>query len=332
MTRETQLLRWKYLTHLLDTAEQRGLAALSADEALQLGRLYRQVAIDLARARAAQLHPDEVRYLNHLAARAHGQIYRTRRLNLRPVWLFLLTGFPRLVRRQLVPILIAVGVFLGAAVASFVAVVREPRLAYALFDENVVEFENIRLENQQGEYKGNFTFNVNQSALMAFMIIGNNVLIALRTFALGALLGLPCLIILLYNGRMFGTLEALVFTHGYFLDFNALVLTHGVLELSAICIAGGSGLLLGWAILAPGRRTRRVALREAAGAAFGLLAGACAMLVVAGVIEAYVTPHFGQPVRWSVAAASAVLLGAYLALAGRSGHRPTGQNTASRGA
>src|SRR5262249_22068654 len=131
-----------------------------------------------------------------------------------------------------------------------------------------------------------------------------------------------CLYILVYNGRMLGTLEGLVFAHGYFVGFNGLILTHGVLELSALCIAGGSGLLLGWAILAPGRRTRRVALRETAGDAFGLLAGACAMLVVAGVIEAYVTPHFGTLVRWSVAGLSAVLLAAWLALAGRGGVTP----------
>ena len=44
------------------------------------------------------------------------------------------------------------------------------------------------------------------------------------------------------------------------------------------------------------------AFRAASGDAFGLLAGACLMLVVAGIIEAFVTPHFSATVRWSVAA------------------------------
>jgi uncharacterized membrane protein SpoIIM required for sporulation len=63
---------------------------------------------------------------------------------------------------------------------------------------------------------------------------------------------------------------------------------------------------------------RRDALRASAREALGLLGGACLMLVVAGLIEAYVTPHFVQSVRWSVAGASALLLALYLALAGRS--------------
>jgi uncharacterized membrane protein SpoIIM required for sporulation len=233
------------------------------------------------------------------------------------VFRFLLAGFPRLVRRHAAPVLVAAGVFLGAAVASFAAVVRDPALAYSLFDPDVVEYENVRLDRQRGEYRGNFTFDANQSPLVAAVIIGNNVLVGLRAFAFGALLGLPCLYLLLYNGRMLGTLEGMVFNAGFFLDFNCLILTHGVLELSAVCVSGGAGLLLARALVAPGRLTRGEALKRTAGDAFGLFAGACAMLVVAGVIEAYVTPHFSQAVRWSVAGTSAVLLAAYLSLAGR---------------
>src|SRR5262249_50236132 len=144
-----------------------------------------------------------------------------------------------------------------------------------------------------------------------------NIRVACLTFALGALLCLPGVLLLVYNGRMLGTLWGLVWIHGYFRDFNALVLTHGVLELSAICIAGGGGLMVGWSLIAPGGRTRQEALGESARQAAGLLGGACLMLVVAGIIEAYVTPHFSQAVRWSVAGVSAVLLAAYLGFAGR---------------
>jgi uncharacterized membrane protein SpoIIM required for sporulation len=129
---------------------------------------------------------------------------------------------------------------------------------------------------------------------------------------------LPGIFLLVYNGRMLGTLTGLVWMHGYFVDFYSLILTHGILELSAICIAGGSGLLLGWAVIAPGQLSRRDALRGAAGEAFGLLAGAALLLIVAGLIEAYITPHFPAPVRWSVAGSSTVLLAGYLALGGRS--------------
>src|SRR5262249_30491776 len=136
--------------------------------------------------------------------------------------------------------------------------------------------------------------------------------------AMGALVCLPGICLLVFNGQMLGTLSGLVWLHGYALDFYSLILTHGVLELTAICIAGGAGLMLGWAVVAPGELPRRDALAKAARAAVGLFGGAAGLLVVAGVIEAYVTPHFSQPVRWAVAGGSVLFLVLYFGLAGRS--------------
>jgi uncharacterized membrane protein SpoIIM required for sporulation len=319
---QEQRRRWEELNGLLQAAERGGAEALSVVQLKRLCHLYRQVTIDLSRARAEGDDPDLVRYLNHLAARAHGQVYAARPVDVRPLFGFVVAGFPRLVRRHTRPILVATGVFLLSTLLSFLAVVRNPDLAYSLFDERVVEYENIRLEKQQGEYRGNFTFSVVQSPLVAVAIIGNNVRVAATAFALGALLCLPGILILVYNGRMLGTLTGLVWVHGFFLDFYALILTHGVLELTAICISGGAGLMLGWSLIAPGRLPRGDALRLAAREAFGLLAGAALMLVVAGCIEAYVTPHFPQVVRWSVAGASALFLVVYFGLAGRTREKP----------
>lgn len=309
--------RWQELTQLLDRIDRHGLKGLSAAAVRRLCQLYRQVTIDLSRARAEADDPVLVQYLNLLAARAHGQVYAAQPVDLRGLVSFVTAGFPRALRRHAVPVLASAAVFLLTALASFAAVVRQPELAYALFDERVVEFENVRLEQQQGEYKGNFTFPLSQSPLVAVRIIFNNILVACRAFAFGALLCLPVVLLLVFNGRMLGTLWGLTWNHHYFLDFNALILTHGVLELSAICIAGGAGLMVGWSLIAPGDWPRREALRRAAREAFALLGGACLMLVLAGILEAYVTPHFPQPLRWAVAATSALLLTFYLMLGGR---------------
>jgi uncharacterized membrane protein SpoIIM required for sporulation len=321
MSEQERHERWKELTSLIDRSHRQGLGAVSVEEVKRICRLYRHVTIDLSRARSNGDDPELVQYLNTLAARAHGCVYRSERVDIRPLFAFITHGFPALVRRQARPVLASAAVFLLTTLVSFLAVIRQPDLAYSLFDEQVVEFENLRLERQQGEYRGNFTFDVSTSPLAAVAIIGNNIKVAVLAFACGALLCLPGVLLMAYNGRMLGTLTGLVWNHGFFLDFYSLILTHGVLELTAICIAGGAGLMLGWALIAPGALPRRDALRQAAGEAFGLLAGSALLLVVAGVIEAYVTPHFPQPVRWSVAAASALFLVAYLGLAGRRGTR-----------
>jgi uncharacterized membrane protein SpoIIM required for sporulation len=310
--------RWRELEELLERAEKKGLDQLSVPEVKRLGQLYRHVAIDLSRARTEAAHPDLLRSLNSLAGRAHGQVYRARPIDLRPALSFLPTGFPRLVRRHYAPLLIAALVFVGTALVSAAGVAADPSVAYTVFDPDLVEYENLRLEKQEGKYKPTFPYQIGISSLEpAYVIIFNNVFKALRLFAFGALFCLPGLLLLVYNGRMLGMLEGMMLAHGYFLDFNALVLTHGVLELAALCIAGGGGLLLGWAVIAPGPLPRPQALQKAAGDAFGLLAGSVVLLVLAGIIEGYITPHFGQTVRWTVAVASAVLLAAYLTLAGR---------------
>jgi uncharacterized membrane protein SpoIIM required for sporulation len=312
-----QKQRWDDLAKLLDRVDRRGYPSLSVDEVKQLCRLYRQVTVDLSRARTNGDDPELIHFLNHLAARAHGHVYASRKVDLRPLLGFVIRGFPQLVRRRGPFVLVASGSLLVTAFLSYLAVIRSPQLAYSLFDENIVEMENIRLERQQGEYRGNFTFELSASPVVALGIILNNVRVAIMVFAFGALGCLPGVLLLLYNGRMLGTLTGLVAIHGFVGDFYALILTHGVLELTAICISGSAGLILGWALMAPGVYSRREALRRAAPDAFGLLGGAAVMLIVAGHIEAYITPHFSQAVRWTVAVLSALFLIAYIGLGGR---------------
>jgi uncharacterized membrane protein SpoIIM required for sporulation len=309
--------RWAELNQAIEALDKRGADAQSPEQIKRFCQLYRQVIVDLSQARADGGDPDLVRYLNQLAARAHGRVYRSRPVDARPLARFVFGGFPALVRRHWRPILIATAVFYLTALASFLAVIQNPELAYSLFDENVVEFENIRLEKHQGEYKGNFTFNISESPVVAALIIGNNVRVAILAFGFGALACVPGLLLLTFNGRMLGTLTGIVWNHGYFMDFYGLILCHGVLELTAICIAGGSGLMLGWAFIAPGTQTRQAALKGAARDAFGLVGGCILILVVAGLIEGYITPHASAAVRWSVAGASALFLLFYLGLAGR---------------
>src|SRR5882672_6774712 len=179
--------RWDELTGLLDRADRSGMAALTVPEVKRLCRLYRHVTIDLSRERSGGADPDALRYLNHLAARAHGYVYASRQVDVRPLGSFLVRGFPQLVRRCARPILLSTALFGLTALASFVAIVRDPETAYALFDPDMIEFENVRLEKQEGEYRGNFTFSVSESPLAATFIILNNINVAIATFAFGAL-------------------------------------------------------------------------------------------------------------------------------------------------
>lgn len=309
--------RWKALADLLDDAARKGARALTATQLKLVCRLYRQVSIDLSRARAERESDDTLFYLNMLASRAHGFVYGSKKGNLREALEFLPFGFPRLVRRSAGPIFASAVILAATTLASFFAVVRQPALAYSLFDEGAIEFENLRLKKQKGEYRGNFEYISKESSpSAAAQIITNNVRVALMALGLGALFCLPGCLLMAYTGRMVGAISGVTYNYGHAGDFYSLILTHGVLELSAIVIAGGAGLMLGWSLISPGQWARTGALKRAATDAVGLFLGAAVMLVLAGLIEAFITPHFGKPVRLSTAAVTAIGLFLYLRYAG----------------
>jgi uncharacterized membrane protein SpoIIM required for sporulation len=88
----------------------------------------------------------------------------------------------------------------------------------------------------------------------------------------------------------------------------------GVLELPAIFSAGGAGLLLGKGILFPGTLPRRDAIAEAGGEAVRLLLGVIPILVIAGIVEGFVSPTAAPAAaKFTVAGSLFVLFAFYLA-------------------
>src|SRR5687768_10201059 len=122
--RQQQKERWRRLAELVARMERHGAESLTVAEIKEFCRLYRQVTIDLSRARSGGGDPELVQYLNRLAARAHSHLYSARRVSLSPFVKFLLTGFPQAFRRHWRAVALSAAVFLLTALASFAAVVR----------------------------------------------------------------------------------------------------------------------------------------------------------------------------------------------------------------
>src|SRR5690606_12630951 len=109
--------------------------------------------------------------------------------------------------------------------------------------------------------------------------------------------------------------------HGLSLYLWTFVLPHGVIELTAITIAGGAGLWLGSALLLPGRLTRREALERRGREAVSLIGGTTLLLLAAGIIEGFISPSpLPREVKLALAGLFAIALAVYLLAAGR---RPT---------
>jgi len=109
------------------------------------------------------------------------------------------------------------------------------------------------------------------------------------------------------------------------------VLPHGIIELTAICIAGGAGLWMGSGLLLPGEKTRLAAFAERAKEAVFLIAGVAMLLVVAGLIEGFISPSkISPPAKLAVAALAAAALVLYLARAGRAAPEPPASKNTGR--
>lgn len=160
---------------------------------------------------------------------------------------------------------------------------------------------------------------IHERPFASSFIMRNNIQVAFLAFGSGVLAGLPTLWIMILNGLMIGGITGLTAHHGVGFELWTFVIGHGVVELSVIFIAGGSGLMLGWAIIRPGLLSRRDALTIAARRAVRLVVGCVPLLIMAGLIEGFVSPaeNVPWPVKWGVGLGTGVLLYSYLFLAGR---------------
>jgi uncharacterized membrane protein SpoIIM required for sporulation len=117
----------------------------------------------------------------------------------------------------------------------------------------------------------------------------NNVWVAALCLALGVL-GLPVLYLLFQNVANLAVIGSIMTRHGHAAEFWGLILPHGMLELTAVFVAGGVGLRLFWSWVEPGDLTRAQAFAREGRTAGTVALGLVGVLAVSGCIEAFVTP------------------------------------------
>jgi uncharacterized membrane protein SpoIIM required for sporulation len=300
---------WNRLEQLLDQSARKGLSSLGRSELQELGLLYRQIAADLAALREDRGSVHFARYLNQLLARAHNIIYSSSKTSPSAIFSFFTVTYPRVFRQHWRYVQIALLFFAVSAAVGAALTYQDPDFKLSIIGPQMV---------QTIEKREMWTHSiVGIKPLASSAIMTNNISVGFMTFALGITGGLGTIYMMLFNGLMLGVIGMACHQSGMSLQLWSFVAPHGVLELPAIFLAGGAGLRIAEGLLFPGYLPRRESLSRAGTDAVQLLLGTVPMLIIAGTIEAFVSPTgLKMGLKFGLAVALFALLLAYLFGAG----------------
>jgi uncharacterized membrane protein SpoIIM required for sporulation len=296
--------KWQELDSLLQRAEKKGIKTLTAKEIGTLASLYRSVAADLSRANTNQIGQTIVQDLQALTTRGYSQIYRgSRRQEVRGMIDFYLRELPQVLRQTWVYTAIAFALFLVGGVIAWWFAWQDASFLPLIVPHNLIEKVRDRHELWMGSILGTEPFAASSIAI-------NNLSVAFRMVGGGITAGLWTIYALFYNGLSIGAVATLVGQNGLAYPFWAFVFPHGALELPAIFIAGGGGLLIAKGLLFPGQYRRRDALKIYGLQAAQLVMGIVPMLLLAGTIEGFFSPQnvIPSPVKYLAGTGLFILL------------------------
>jgi uncharacterized membrane protein SpoIIM required for sporulation len=254
---------------------------LTGPETDELVDLYQRVSTQLSVVRSSGQDPALVGRLSGLVARARAAVTGAHEPAWRDVLTFFTRTFPAVVYRLRWWWIGATAgtVALSTALGWWIAVDPAVQAALGTPDEIRAYVEN-DFANYYVEHPG---------ASFAAQVWTNNAWAAAQALIFGVFLCLPTVYVLVLNGANLGAAGGMMFAHGKGDVFFGLILPHGLLELTAVFVAAGVGLKLGWTLIAPGPRPRARALGEEARPAIAVALGLVLVLFISGLIEGFVT-------------------------------------------
>ncbi|EEG77969.1 stage II sporulation protein M [Dethiobacter alkaliphilus] len=277
---------WERLNLILDKIAQNGPAALSQEDIKALGPLFRRVTAHLAYANTHFPGHEMNEYLNKLVVKAHAHIYKKETMGMYRLMRFFSTEFPSLVAIHWQMITAAGIILIFGLLSGYLLNYYQPSLNSLIVPEQMQTLigEDLARGNVGADWP------VAERPAISSMIMVNNIQVGFLSFALGFTWGLGTVYVMLYNGLLVGVLGAIFTSAGFGLEFWTLILPHGALELAAIFICGGAGLVLAKALVKPGDYLRKDALLIQGKIAMKLVLGTIPMFVIAALIEGFITP------------------------------------------
>lgn len=303
---------WDRLEQLLRAARRpRRLAGADVDELVDL---YRRTATHLSVVQSAGRDPVLVGRLSSLVARARGVVAGQRQASWRDVARFLREDFPATVYRIRWWWIGAAAFFVLVAVGYGGWIATSPSAQLAVAPPEAVK------QLVERDFAAYYSSAPAQD--FTSRVFTNNVWVATMAIAFGVLLGIPVVYVLFQNALNVGIAGGLLTANGQAGQFFGLILPHGMLELTAVFVACGLGLKLGWTVIDPGGRARAEALAQEGRALVAGALGLVLVLLVSGVLEGFVTPS-GLPTwaRIGIGAVAEIAFLVWVFVLGRRAYR-----------
>ena len=318
--RRERVESWRELEKLLSRVDKKGLRGLKHAELMRLPTLYRGAVSSLSVARAISLDRNLLEYLTNLTSRAYVVVYSSKKRPRDAVVDFLTRSWPRAVRRYWPYLAASVAILLLGALCGYALTAVDPERYYSFVPEEAAQGRTPATPTEELRevlYDTDDTPLATLNAFAAFLFT-HNAKIGILCFALGFAAGAPTVLLLFFNGLIFGAMTALYASRGLGSEFLAWVLPHGVTELLAVCLCGAAGLVFGAAVVFPGRHSRLAGIARRGRRVGQVVIGAVVMLFLAALLEGFfrqLVLHEG--VRWTVAALTAMAWAFFYSLCGR---------------
>jgi len=295
---------WDELQAVLEKLEAEPERRLPLAEIERLHYLYERCSADLARLDTFATEPGLRALLESLVGRAYSEIHETRE-PLRIRWRSLVLAFPRAFRRHLAAFQLSLGVTLLGCAFGWFAIRTDSSSKAVLMpfqglmgspSERVAQEENAQTDRYRGK-----------KASFSAQLMTHNIQVTIMTLAAGITWGVGTLILLFYNGVILGAVAADYIAAGQGVFLTGWLLPHGSIEIPAILLGGQCGFILAGALIGwGGPATRAERLRAVSTDLFTIVAGAAALLVWAGILEAFVSQYHQPVIPYSLKIAAGV--------------------------
>ena len=262
----------------------------------ELAEYFISITDDLAYAKSFYPKSNTTKYLNGLASSFHQSIYKNKKEKTNRFILFWRFELPLVFYKHRKTLLYSFIFFTVFSLMGALSAKYDNTFVRLILGDDYMNMtnENIAKGDPFGVYKQGNSF------LMFSQIAFNNIMVELNTFVMGIFLSVGSVYQLLNNGVMMGSFEYYFFSKGLGIQSLLVIWLHGTLEISAIIIAGGAGLILGNSILFPKTYTRIASVKNGAKDGLKIAIGLIPVFLTAALFEGFVTRHTEMPVWLSL--------------------------------